>query len=294
MKPAVPSRSVTRSPAGIPSPPGLTSRLRVTGSLSVTEHDLFGLFGRDRSRRLRCSAALQRVPAEAGALDARRELAHAGERGELAELVASARRRSASVRRSCNSAANSPRPARASCPSRPRSSARPRPPRSRSRCPRSARSVDRSPSSFSARTASAGRRTAGCRRRRVRRLVERGRNSADGGCDRGSRRDRVSCQVHQSQSISGRGARCAATSGRCRRGCCTGERGARGRRHAEALHHRHRAVVAGADGDAFVIEDGAEVVRVDAIEREGDDRRLVGRGADEAQAGNARCSCVVA
>ena len=63
-----------------------------------------------------------------------------------------------------------------------------------------------------------------------------------------------------------------------------GERGAGGGRDAEALHHRLRAVVPGAHGDALAVEDRADVVRVDALEHEGEHARLLARRADEAQA----------
>ena len=42
-------------------------------------------------------------------------------------------------------------------------------------------------------------------------------------------------------------------------------------------------MVAGADGDAGAVEHGAEVVRVDAVDEEGDHRRLARRGAEDAQ-----------
>src|SRR5688572_6706584 len=48
------------------------------------------------------------------------------------------------------------------------------------------------------------------------------------------------------------------------------ERGAGGRRDAVAPHDRPGAVVPHADGDAVVVEDLADVVRVDAVDGEGD------------------------
>src|SRR3546814_11310022 len=48
-------------------------------------------------------------------------------------------------------------------------------------------------------------------------------------------------------------------------------------RHAEPLHQRLRAVVADADGDALALDDGAEVVRMDAVWREGEIGRASGR-----------------
>ena len=62
-------------------------------------------------------------------------------------------------------------------------------------------------------------------------------------------------------------------------GVVHGERRARGRRHAEAAHQRLGAVVAGAHAHALAAEDLGHVVRVDAVEREGDERAaLVGVG----------------
>src|SRR5262245_20992271 len=48
------------------------------------------------------------------------------------------------------------------------------------------------------------------------------------------------------------------------------EAGARRGRHVEPLHHRLRAVMAGADSDARAVEDLREVVRMDAIDDEAD------------------------
>ena len=63
-----------------------------------------------------------------------------------------------------------------------------------------------------------------------------------------------------------------------------GQRHARGAGHAHALHGGLRAVVAGADGDAVAVEDGAEVVRVDAVEHEGDGGGALLGPADQAHA----------
>src|SRR6266496_6849966 len=52
-------------------------------------------------------------------------------------------------------------------------------------------------------------------------------------------------------------------------------------RYAEMVHHRHRAVVARAHGDALLVEHGAHFVRMDAVEREGQDGGLLARRADE-------------
>ena len=57
-----------------------------------------------------------------------------------------------------------------------------------------------------------------------------------------------------------------------------GERRARRRRDAEALHQHLRAVVAGAHADALAAEDLGDVVRVDAVERERDRRCRGARG----------------
>src|SRR3546814_11318052 len=54
-------------------------------------------------------------------------------------------------------------------------------------------------------------------------------------------------------------------------------------RSSDLLHHRHRAMVAGADGHAFMVEDRAEVVRVDVVQQERLHARSHRRGADEAQ-----------
>ena len=60
-----------------------------------------------------------------------------------------------------------------------------------------------------------------------------------------------------------------------------GQRGPRRGRNAEAIHHRLRAVMTDAHGDAFAIEDRADVVRVHTVEDEGQHRRLVLRRADQ-------------
>src|SRR5918993_3118651 len=63
-----------------------------------------------------------------------------------------------------------------------------------------------------------------------------------------------------------------------------GEGGAGRGRHFEVLHDGLRAVVAGADGDALAVEDGAHVVRMHLFDDEGEDARLVARVADDADA----------
>ena len=47
-------------------------------------------------------------------------------------------------------------------------------------------------------------------------------------------------------------------------------------------------MVAGADGDALAVEDGADVVGMDAVEDEGEDGLFGRGGADEAEAGDRR------
>ena len=83
MKPVLPARSVTVIAGG--NHDGFDSRAKVTGSFSWT--------GTRRAHSVVTGAVvapvergLERVPAEARALHARRELAHAGERRELAEV----------------------------------------------------------------------------------------------------------------------------------------------------------------------------------------------------------------
>src|SRR5690606_12771314 len=53
------------------------------------------------------------------------------------------------------------------------------------------------------------------------------------------------------------------------------EAGSCGGRDAEALHQWLRAVVAGANGDVLFVQDGPEIVRVNAVEREADDAGAV-------------------
>ena len=59
------------------------------------------------------------------------------------------------------------------------------------------------------------------------------------------------------------------------------QRGTRGGGHAKAIHDRLRAMMAGTDGNAFAIDDGADVVRVYAVEHERHDARLAARRADQ-------------
>ena len=60
----------------------------------------------------------------------------------------------------------------------------------------------------------------------------------------------------------------------------------RGGGYLEEVHHRHGAMMAGADGDAFGVENRADVVRMDAVHDERDHSRLVWRSADDPQARN--------
>ena len=64
----------------------------------------------------------------------------------------------------------------------------------------------------------------------------------------------------------------------------TAERSAGCSRHSKEIHHRHRAVVSGAHGDPFRIENGAKIMRMHLLEREGDHTSLVGSLADDLQA----------
>jgi hypothetical protein len=70
-------------------------------------------------------------------------------------------------------------------------------------------------------------------------------------------------------------------------GVVEGEGRAAGRRHLETLHHRLRAVVAGADRHAVVVEQRTDVVRMHALHREGQHRGLFLGSADQAHAGHA-------
>src|SRR5204863_509628 len=64
------------------------------------------------------------------------------------------------------------------------------------------------------------------------------------------------------------------------------ERSAGGGGDVEKLHHRLRAMVAGADGDALLVEYRADVVRMNALDSERQNARLVRGGADDLHAGN--------
>ena len=112
-------------------------------------------------------------------------------------------------------------------------------------------------------------------------------SSAGAGCDPGShsdtdRRDRSSANMTLRTRCSPPTS--ASTSSR---GVVERERGSRGGRHAEPLHQRLGAMVTRADADAVAVQDRADVVRMHAVEHEGEDRRLLARRADEADAGTA-------
>src|SRR5271167_2408801 len=64
--------------------------------------------------------------------------------------------------------------------------------------------------------------------------------------------------------------------------------GAGGGGDAEAVHQGLGAVMAGADGDSFLVEHGADVVRVDAVEHERDGPGALFGSADQANAGDSR------
>src|SRR5687767_9746011 len=62
------------------------------------------------------------------------------------------------------------------------------------------------------------------------------------------------------------------------------ERSTCGGGHIEKLHHRLGTVVASADRDALLVEDGSDVVRVDIFYLEREDARLFRGGADYSHA----------
>ena len=64
-----------------------------------------------------------------------------------------------------------------------------------------------------------------------------------------------------------------------------GKAGARGRRDAKQFHQWLRAMVAGANRDALVIQYGADVVGMHPVEREADDPRAV-FGPEQGHSGN--------
>src|SRR5208282_6166362 len=53
-------------------------------------------------------------------------------------------------------------------------------------------------------------------------------------------------------------------------GVVKGQGGSHRGGHAEALHHRLRAVMAGAHSDAFLIQYGADIMWMDSLQQEGD------------------------
>src|SRR5207302_4228849 len=62
------------------------------------------------------------------------------------------------------------------------------------------------------------------------------------------------------------------------------KRGARRGRDVESFHHRLGAVMTGANGDAFLIQNRADVVRVNVVNHEGQHAQLFTRGTDDAYA----------
>src|ERR1044072_475133 len=65
-----------------------------------------------------------------------------------------------------------------------------------------------------------------------------------------------------------------------------GKRSARSRGNLETLHDWLRAMMAGANGDALLIEDSANVVRMNIVDRERDHTQFFFRRADDAYAFN--------
>src|ERR1041385_6847430 len=63
-----------------------------------------------------------------------------------------------------------------------------------------------------------------------------------------------------------------------------GKRRARGSRHVESLHDWLRAVMPGAHGDAFLVEDRADVVWMNVIDHKRKHARFVLCSADDAHA----------
>src|SRR6266478_8319392 len=61
------------------------------------------------------------------------------------------------------------------------------------------------------------------------------------------------------------------------------ERGAGGRRQLEEIHDRHGAVMAGSNGDAVLVENGPEVVRMHAGDDKGNQAGLVGGRTHDAK-----------
>src|SRR5258707_11380555 len=68
-------------------------------------------------------------------------------------------------------------------------------------------------------------------------------------------------------------------------GVVEGKRGPCSSRNAKAIHERLSAMMARTDGDAFAVEDRAQVVGMDAFEDEGQNTGFLLGRADEAQAG---------
>ena len=64
------------------------------------------------------------------------------------------------------------------------------------------------------------------------------------------------------------------------------KRGARRGRHTEAFHKRLGAMVPGANGDAFLVENGPDIVRMDTLHDKRNNAGLFSRRADQPNAGN--------
>ena len=62
------------------------------------------------------------------------------------------------------------------------------------------------------------------------------------------------------------------------------KRRARGGRNIESLHHRLRAVMTGANGNAFLIQNRADVVRMNVVDHKRQHARLFSRRADDPHA----------
>ena len=67
-------------------------------------------------------------------------------------------------------------------------------------------------------------------------------------------------------------------------GIVKSKRRARRRRHAEALHHRHRAMMPGAHRHAFLIENRADIMGMHVIQNKRQHAGFFFGGADDAQA----------
>ena len=224
-------------------------------------------------RRAALERRVQRVPAQARALHARRELAHARERGELAERRIGRPRPAASAGRApCRTAraiAARSLPLTASVISEAEAveMAQPLPSKRMSSTALAVQAHEHACS----RSPHSGLCPSACASRRVE-LAEIARAA---GCDRGSRRGRD--PSGPSAEHLARLARAPRPARRRPPRCCSSANEARAVAGTpKNVHHRHGAVVAGAHRDALGVEDRAEVVRVHALMRERQHRGLVG------------------